>query len=60
MGAKVRKKIGIGCKTPTLFLFNFREIMSKMRELVYFETIFVNFETPAWEKQENKAPPTIV
>ena len=29
------------------FLFNFREFMSKMREFVYFETIFVNSATPA-------------
>ena len=28
------------------FIFNFREIMSKMREFVYFETIFVNSATP--------------
>ena len=28
-------------------MFNFREIMSKMREFVYFETIFVNSATPA-------------
>ena len=27
-------------------MFNFREIMSKMREFVYFETIFVNSATP--------------
>ena len=31
-------------------MFNFREIMSKMREFVYFETIFVNSATPSWAK----------
>ncbi len=30
------------------FMFNFREIMSKMREFVYFGTIFVNSATPAY------------
>ena len=33
------------------FLFNFREIMSKMREFVYFENIFVNSATPAVMKK---------
>ena len=36
------------------FLFNFREIMSKMREFVYFETIFVNFESPVWAQRQKK------
>lgn len=35
------------------FLFNFREIMSKMREFVYFETIFVNSATPAQDKKRS-------
>ena len=38
------------------FLFNFREIMSKMREFVYFETIFVNSATPAWAKAGKRSP----
>ena len=38
------------------FMFNFREIMSKMREFVYFETIFVNSATPAWEKAGKRSP----
>ena len=35
------------------FMFNFREIMSKMREFVYFETIFVNSATPAVVKKRS-------
>ena len=38
------------------FMFNFREIMSKMREFVYFETIFVNSATPAWAKAGKQSP----
>ena len=38
------------------FLFNFREFMSKMREFVYFETIFVNSATPAWAKAGKRSP----
>ena len=38
------------------FLLNFRELMSKMREFVYFETIFVNFETPSWAKAGKQSP----
>ena len=40
------------------FMFNFREMMSKMREFVYFETLFVNFETPAQDKngRDDKKP----
>ena len=38
------------------FLFNFREIMSKMREFVYFETIFVNSATPSWAKAGRRSP----
>ena len=38
------------------FLFNFREIMSKMREFVYFETIFVNSATPPWAKAGKRNP----
>ncbi len=38
------------------FLFNFREIMSKMREFVYFETIFVNSATPSWAKAGKRKP----
>ena len=34
-------------------MFNFREIMSKMREIVYFETIFVNSATPAVMKKRS-------
>ena len=40
------------------FMFNFREIMSKMREFVYFETIFVNSATPSWAKQLFSAIPS--
>ena len=35
------------------FMFNFRENMSKMREFVYFETIFVNSATPAVMKKRS-------
>ena len=38
------------------FLFNFRELMSRMREFVYFETIFVNSATPAWAKAGKQSP----
>ena len=37
-------------------MFNFREIMSKMREFVYFETIFVNSATPPWANANNEKP----
>ena len=35
------------------FMSNFREIMSKMREFVYFETLFVNSATPAQDKKRS-------
>ena len=34
-------------------MFNFRELMSKMREFVYFETIFVHSATPAQDKKRS-------
>lgn len=38
------------------FMFNFREMMSKMREFVYFETLFVNSATPSWAKAGKQSP----
>ena len=38
------------------FLFNFREIMSEMREFVYFETIFINSATPPWARAGKQSP----
>ena len=47
---KVTQKDWNRTQNAHAFLFNFREFMSKMREFVYFETIFVNSATPAWAK----------
>ena len=53
---KVTQKDWNRTQNAHAFLFNFREMMSKMREFVYFETIFVNFETPSWAKAGKQSP----
>ena len=50
---KVTQKDWNRTQNAHAFLFNFREIMSKMREFVYFETIFVNSATPAQDKKRS-------